>query len=90
MAAEKAGKAVAFIQGSAADLGPRFGALYLVTIGRAFHWMDRPKTLTALNGLVERAWVVVTYWPARTCPSNLPSSHFNIGENGCPIRETNS
>jgi SAM-dependent methyltransferase len=51
--AAKAGKEIEFILGSAGDLGPQFGRLHLVTIGRAFHWMDRPRTLEALDALIE-------------------------------------
>ncbi len=51
--AAKAGKAIDFVLGSASDLGPQFGRLHLVTIGRAFHWMDRPRTLETLDALVE-------------------------------------
>jgi SAM-dependent methyltransferase len=51
--AAKAGKEIEFILGSASDLGPQFGRLHLVTIGRAFHWMDRPRTLEALDALIE-------------------------------------
>jgi SAM-dependent methyltransferase len=35
------------------EFGPRFGRLHLVTIGRAFHWMDRPRTLEVLDQLIE-------------------------------------
>jgi ubiquinone/menaquinone biosynthesis C-methylase UbiE len=59
--AERANKAIGFIQGSAADLGPQFGLLYLVTIGRAFHWMDRPKTLAALDRLIVRGGAVALF-----------------------------
>jgi len=59
--AERAGKTIGFIQGSAADLGPLFGALYLVTIGRAFHWMDRPKTLAVLSELIVRGGAVALF-----------------------------
>jgi SAM-dependent methyltransferase len=51
--AAKAGAEIEFVLGSASDLGPRFGRLHLVTIGRAFHWMDRPRTLQALDELIE-------------------------------------
>ena len=51
--ATKAGVKIDFVSGSSGDLGPRFGRLHLVTIGRAFHWMDRPRTLQALDGLIE-------------------------------------
>jgi hypothetical protein len=33
----------------------------LVTIGRAFHWMDRPRTLAVLDGLVERGGAVCLF-----------------------------
>ncbi|MDR3529238.1 MAG: class I SAM-dependent methyltransferase [Rhodopila sp.] len=51
--AAKAGAEIAFVLGSSNDLGPQFGRLHLVTIGRAFHWMDRPRTLEALDALIE-------------------------------------
>jgi SAM-dependent methyltransferase len=51
--AAKAGVAVEFVAGSSADLGPHFGRLHLVTIGRAFHWMDRRQTLASLDALIE-------------------------------------
>jgi hypothetical protein len=33
----------------------------LVTIGRAFHWMDKPATLTALDGLIEPGGAVALF-----------------------------
>ena len=36
---------ISFVQGSSYDLGPQFGRFQAATIGRAFHWMDRPATL---------------------------------------------
>jgi SAM-dependent methyltransferase len=44
---------VAFIEGSSYDLGPHLGTFHLVTIGRAFHWMDRTDTLRRLDELIE-------------------------------------
>jgi SAM-dependent methyltransferase len=47
---------VTFLQGSSYDLGPelgeRYGPFHLVSIGRAFHWMDRAETLSRLDRLV--------------------------------------
>jgi SAM-dependent methyltransferase len=43
---------VVLIQGSSNDLGPHFGTFKLVTIGRAFHWMDRADTAHRLDELV--------------------------------------
>jgi len=51
--AARAGASIEFVQGSSGDLGPQFGRLHLVTIGRAFHWMDRPRTLELLDTLIE-------------------------------------
>jgi SAM-dependent methyltransferase len=59
--AERAGKDIEFVEGSAADLGPRFGPLHLVTIGRAFHWMDRAKTLAVLDTLIEPRGAVALF-----------------------------
>ncbi len=52
-AAQRAGCAITFVEGSSYDLGPRFGRFRLAAIGRAFHWMDRADTLTRLDGLIE-------------------------------------
>lgn len=51
--AEVAGVTIQWVQGSSYDIGPHLGRFKLVTIGRAFHWMDRAATLAALDGLVE-------------------------------------
>ena len=59
--ARQAGKEIEFIQGSAADLGPRFGALHLVTIGRAFHWMERRQVLDVLDGLIPPGGAVALF-----------------------------
>jgi len=47
--------------GSSFDLGPELGTFKLVTIGRAFHWMDRPDTLRRLDAMVERDGAVVLF-----------------------------
>jgi len=52
-AAAAAGIAIEIVAGSSYDLGPRFGRFRLVTIGRAFHWMDRVDTLRRLAEMVE-------------------------------------
>jgi SAM-dependent methyltransferase len=51
--AHDAGVEVRFVRGSSYELGPHLGHFKLVTIGRAFHWMDRSATLGLLEGLVE-------------------------------------
>jgi SAM-dependent methyltransferase len=45
-------KRITLIQGSSNDLGPHFGTFGLVTIGRAFHWMDREDTIRRLDALI--------------------------------------
>jgi SAM-dependent methyltransferase len=59
--AAKAGVSIEFVPGSSGDLGPRFGRLHLVTIGRAFHWMDRPRTLQVLDTLIDPAGGVALF-----------------------------
>jgi ubiquinone/menaquinone biosynthesis C-methylase UbiE len=55
------GVSVRLEQGSSFDLHPELGAFRLVTIGRAFHWMDRPATLATLDRLVEQEGAVVLF-----------------------------
>jgi SAM-dependent methyltransferase len=56
---------VTFLQGSSYDLGPQIGQQYgpfhLVTIGRAFHWMDRADTLRRLDVLIGADGAVVLF-----------------------------
>jgi SAM-dependent methyltransferase len=52
-AAAAAGVAIEIVAGSSYDLGPQFGRFRLVTIGRAFHWMDRVDTVRRLAEMVE-------------------------------------
>ena len=51
--ARQAGVTVEFVAGRSSDLEPRFGPARLVTIGRAFHWMDTVDTLRRLDGIVD-------------------------------------
>lgn len=44
---------VTWVQGSSADLRDSIGRFRLVTMGRSFHWMDRERVLTALDGMVD-------------------------------------
>jgi SAM-dependent methyltransferase len=44
---------VEWVEGSDADLHAGLGSLRLTTIGRAFHWMDRDRTLDTLRRLTE-------------------------------------
>jgi SAM-dependent methyltransferase len=48
-----AGVAVEVHEGSSETLGPDLGTFRAVTMGRSFHWMDRPATLDRLDRIVE-------------------------------------
>ena len=50
--AAREGVSCSFQEGSSYDIGPALGRFKLVTMGRSFHWMDRPATLSALDRLV--------------------------------------
>jgi SAM-dependent methyltransferase len=52
-AADEAGAAITFIEGSSYEIGSSLGRFRLCTIGRAFHWMDRADTLRRLDGLLD-------------------------------------
>ncbi len=51
-AAEAAGATLTLWQGGSYELTPDMGPFKLVTIGRAFHWMDRAATLQMLDKIV--------------------------------------
>lgn len=51
-ASADAGVELALRQGSSFDLPPGIGPFRLVVMGRSFHWMDRPATIRALDGLI--------------------------------------
>ncbi|WP_144139293.1 class I SAM-dependent methyltransferase [Paraburkholderia sp. BCC1884] len=52
---------IEYRQGSSYDLSPAFGKFRLAVIGRAFHWMDRPDTLTRLDALIEPQGAVALF-----------------------------
>jgi SAM-dependent methyltransferase len=52
---------IRFKSGSSFEIGPELGTFKLVTIGRAFHWMDRPNTLRRLDAMVERGGAVALF-----------------------------
>ncbi len=58
-AAEAAGLAIDWRVGSSFDLGADLAPLDLITIARAFHWMDRDATLQRLDELVRPGGAVV-------------------------------
>ena len=48
-------------QGGSYDLTPEMGPFRLVTIGRAFHWMDRAATLAMLDRIVAPGGAVALF-----------------------------
>jgi len=52
---------VRVLRGASYDLKPELGRFKLVTIGRAFHWMDRVETLKVLDALVERGGAITLF-----------------------------
>ena len=63
-AAEAVANAITFAEGSSNDLGDQFGRFALVTIGRAFHWMDRVETLRRLDRIVEPSGAIALFHDA--------------------------
>jgi SAM-dependent methyltransferase len=61
IAAAEVGGKVSFVSGSSYDLGPALGRFRLVTIGRAFHWMDRIETLRRLDAMIAPDGAVVLF-----------------------------
>lgn len=49
------------LHGSSSDLTAALGRLHLVTMGRSFHWMDRPETLRRLDTLLEPGGAVALF-----------------------------
>ena len=52
VAARADGIAVRLVQGGSHDLTAQMGPFQLVTMGRAFHWMDRAATLAMLDRII--------------------------------------
>jgi len=59
--ARDAGVAIHPREGSSYSLDADWGPFDLVTIGRAFHWMDRPATLTLLDRIVTPGGAVALF-----------------------------
>ena len=60
------------IEGSSYDLGSQLGMFHVVTIGRAFHWMDRVDTLRRLDALIEPDGALVLFNDVRPdVPENI-------------------
>ncbi len=61
MAAAAKSVRLTLVEGSSFDLSPQMGTFRLVTMGRSFHWMDRPATLGALDALIEPGGAVALF-----------------------------
>jgi SAM-dependent methyltransferase len=73
--AAAAGLEIRFVEGSSADIGRGLdlglGRFHLAVMGRSFHWMDRPRTLERLDGLIEPGGAVALL---RTRNPELPEN----------------
>jgi SAM-dependent methyltransferase len=63
---------VRFKSGSSFDIGPDLGWFKFVTIGRAFHWMNRSDTLKRLDGMVVSGGAVALF------SDSHPKHHANL------------
>jgi SAM-dependent methyltransferase len=69
-----AGVALTLVEGSSYDLRPDLGRFRLVTIGRAFHWMDRKETLQQLDSMIDPEGTVVLFGDHHR---DLPDNRWN-------------
>ena len=63
-AAQAANVTVSLWQGGSYELTPQMGPYQLVTIGRAFHWMDRAATLDMLDRIIAPGGAVAFFHDA--------------------------
>lgn len=76
--AGRAGHRIRFQPGTGETLDPALAPVQLVTIGRAFHWMDRPRTLAVLDTLVRPGGAVALFGTAHPdVPDNVWQTEFN-------------
>jgi SAM-dependent methyltransferase len=63
---------IELMEGSSYDLGSHLGMFHVVTIGRAFHWMDRADTLRRLDALIEPDGALILFNDVRPdVPENI-------------------
>ncbi|MBS7544493.1 class I SAM-dependent methyltransferase [Ancylobacter oerskovii] len=85
--AAAAGLALRLVEGSSYDLSPALGRFRAVTMGRAFHWMDRAATLRALDALVEPGGAVVLMGDRRVdCRPDWHAALDRLAERHAPQR----
>jgi SAM-dependent methyltransferase len=64
---------IEFMEGSSNDLGSQLGMFDVVTIGRAFHWMDRADVLRRLDALIEPDGAVILF---NDVHPDVPENHW--------------
>ena len=86
-AAGEAGLDIAITEGSSYALGPALGRFRLVTMGRSFHWMDRPATLVALDALIEPDGAVALFHDEKVVATpDWPRPLGELSERFSPVR----
>jgi SAM-dependent methyltransferase len=76
-AAAEAKVHIELVEGSSYDLGSHLGMFQVVTIGRAFHWMDRVDTLRRLEALIESNGALILFNDVRPeVPENVWYKHY--------------
>lgn len=87
-AAAEANVKIELIEGSSYDLGAHLGRYDVVTIGRAFHWMDRVDTLRRLDALIEPDGALVLFNDVRPdVPENIWYKQYTALVDGYASRE---
>ena len=82
-AAAEAKVHIELVEGSSYDLGSHLGMFQVVTIGRAFHWMDRVDTLRRLEALIESNGALILFNDVRPeVPENVWYKHYTELING--------
>jgi hypothetical protein len=71
--AAEANVRIDLMEGSSYDLDPQLGMFDVMTIGRAFHWMDRADVLRRLDALIEPDGAVMLFNDVR---SDVPANNW--------------
>jgi len=69
---------IRFIEGHSGALDPALGSFAMVTIGRAFHWMDRAATIATLDRMIDPGGTIVLFTDDRPdLPENAWHADFH-------------
>ena len=86
--AAEANVRIQLTEGSSYDLGDHLGMFHVVTIGRAFHWMDRADTLRRLDALIEADGALILFNDVRPdVPENAWYKRYNELVDGYASRD---